>query len=289
MGWLKPEVDLIDPEFRGDWAHLRDQPGDPPAGPATITARGQQVQGLRIDGETVTQEDFVLDGGFDICPVPEMMGLPLMAKRLDGAEASEEPSDAMRSFLLTQLLTAPGLGPPLVRSRHPRHVLVAAAAHSSRANTGDRRGVARGRCRRCYWRGAMACGWGRVTWRACATSSQSCARSTCRRTCRSSTTPRNFAAGFRCGVTPVPSTRRGRQTHAHTRACIAECACANDSCVRTKARPQPLPNPEQARQWEAAFPDVEPALEARYAHYGCIAEYLLRLHLLWSRHSRRAG
>ena len=92
MGWLKPEVDLIDPEFRGDWAHLREQPGDPPAGPATVTARGQRVQGLRIDGDSVTQEEFVLDGGFDVCAVPEMMGLPLMAKRLHGEEAHEEPS-----------------------------------------------------------------------------------------------------------------------------------------------------------------------------------------------------
>jgi len=90
MGWLKPEVDLIDPEFRGDWAHLREQPGDPPAGPATVTVRGQRVQGLRIDGDSVTQEEFVLDGGFDVCAVPEMMGLPLMAKRLHGEEAHEE-------------------------------------------------------------------------------------------------------------------------------------------------------------------------------------------------------
>jgi len=116
MGWLKPEVDLIDPEFRGDWAHLREQPGDPPAGPATVTARGQRVQGLRIDGDSVTQEEFVLDGGFDVCAVPEMMGLPLMAKRLHGEEATEEPCSLMRAFLMTQMMTAPGLGPPLAWS-----------------------------------------------------------------------------------------------------------------------------------------------------------------------------
>ena len=57
MGWLKPEVDLIDPEFRGDWAHLRAQPGDPPAGPVSVTARGERVWGLRLDGDSVTEEE----------------------------------------------------------------------------------------------------------------------------------------------------------------------------------------------------------------------------------------
>ena len=113
MGWLKPEEDLIDPEFRGDWAHLREQPGEPPAGPAATTARGQVVQGLRLDGGSVQPEEFVLDGSFDVCPVPEMMGVPLMAKRLDAADGREEPSDEMRAFVLTRLMTAPGLGLPL--------------------------------------------------------------------------------------------------------------------------------------------------------------------------------
>ena len=63
MGWLRFEVDQID-SIRGDWAHLREQPGDPPAGPATVTTRGQRVPGLRIDGDSVTQEEFVPDGGF---------------------------------------------------------------------------------------------------------------------------------------------------------------------------------------------------------------------------------
>ena len=103
MGWLKPEVDLIDPEFRGDWAHLRAQPGDPPAGPVNVTARGERVWGLRLDGDSVTEEELVLDGGFDVCAVPEMMGLPIMAKRLHGEEAREEPCAATRAFLLTQV------------------------------------------------------------------------------------------------------------------------------------------------------------------------------------------
>ena len=96
-------MDLIDPEFRGDWAHLRAQPGDPPAGPVNVTARGERVWGLRLDGDSVTEEELVLDGGFDVCAVPEMMGLPIMAKRLHGEDAREEPCAATRAFLLTQV------------------------------------------------------------------------------------------------------------------------------------------------------------------------------------------
>lgn len=112
MGWLKPEEDLIDPEFRGDWAHLRERAA-PAATPANTSAVGTTVRGLRLDGAVLAAVEVDLDRGFDVCPVPELLGLPLMAKRLGADEAQEEPDSGMRSLVLNRLMSTPGIGLPL--------------------------------------------------------------------------------------------------------------------------------------------------------------------------------
>ena len=57
MGWLLPEESLIDPELRGDWAHLRERPGEAPGGAVAVTARNSQVTGVRVDGAVLTVEE----------------------------------------------------------------------------------------------------------------------------------------------------------------------------------------------------------------------------------------
>ena len=201
MGWLKPEVDLIDPEFRGDWAHLRAQPGDPPAGPVSVTARGERVWGLRLDGDSVTEEELVLDGGFDVCAVPEMMGLPIMAKRLHGEEAREEPCAVTRAFLLTQLMTAPGLGPPLAWSKAgPLPPVLLARADGLRLGPSD-----------------LAC-------------------------------LREFLAELAEENIPADLPRLYNPAHFRRWIALWTHTCALDA----------------ARRWEAAFEDIEPALEVRF-------------------------
>ena len=113
MGWLKPEEDLIDPEFRGDWAHLRERAAPAAVPEADTSAVGTTVRGLRLDGAVIAVIEVALDRGFDVCPVPELLGVPLMAKRLAPDEAQQEPDGAMRSLVLNRLMSTPGIGLPL--------------------------------------------------------------------------------------------------------------------------------------------------------------------------------
>lgn len=109
MGWLKPEEHLIeDPDFLG-----KVRPTTPPKYKCVVTALGERVQGVRVDGEALADTRVLLDDSFMLSPVLERQGVPLMVKRLDGEVAAADMDVAGRTFV-HKLMTCPELGLPVL-------------------------------------------------------------------------------------------------------------------------------------------------------------------------------
>ena len=133
-GWLKPADSLLEP--KGHWEAHRDPPPDGPVPEPVegVQALGKTVRGLRIgaggsrallnfDLETriskdCVEEEMVLDNTFDFVPVPLLLGVPLMFKRLSFHDVGEEEQKEQELRYETKmyaykLMTTPGLGLPL--------------------------------------------------------------------------------------------------------------------------------------------------------------------------------
>ena len=109
MGWLRPEEYLIeDPDFLG-----KTRPPTPPKYQCIVTALGERVPGVRVDGEAFADDRVVLDDSFALSPVLELQGVPLMIRRLDGEVATTDMGVAGRIFV-HKLMTCPSLGLPLL-------------------------------------------------------------------------------------------------------------------------------------------------------------------------------
>ena len=108
MGWLRPEEYLIeDPDFLG-----KNRPGTPPKYRCVVTALGETVAGVRMDGEVATEEQVLVDSRFVMSPVLERQGVPLLLKRLEG-EASCDLSLETNTFL-HKLMTHAEEGLPML-------------------------------------------------------------------------------------------------------------------------------------------------------------------------------
>jgi len=133
-GWLKPADSLLEP--KGHWEAHRDPPPDGPVPEPVegVQALGKTVCGLRIGAggsrallnfnletrisKDCLEEDMVLDNTFDFVPVPLLLGVPLMFKRLSFHEVGEEEQKEQELRYETKmyaykLMTTPGLGLPL--------------------------------------------------------------------------------------------------------------------------------------------------------------------------------
>ena len=109
MGWLKPEEYLIeDPDFLD-----KARPPTPPRYGCVVTALGENVLGVRIDGEALADDRVLLDDSFALSPVLELQGVPLVIKRLDGEVATADMGVASRTFV-HKLMTCPSLGLPVL-------------------------------------------------------------------------------------------------------------------------------------------------------------------------------
>ena len=131
MGWLKPAESLLEPKGIWEEAHRDPAPDGPVPEPAEgVVALGKTVRGVRLGGkgadriaeldlearnsQDCADHEWLLDNTFDFCPVPLLLGVPLMFKRLDLGEGPQrEELRYETKMYIYKLMTTPGLGLPL--------------------------------------------------------------------------------------------------------------------------------------------------------------------------------
>ena len=130
----RAQESLLEP--KGIWTEAHRDP--PPDGPVPepaegVVADGQTVEGVRIGAAGALEileldlesrkakdclaESFTLDGAtFDYVPIPLLLGIPLMFKRLLDVPTEGEDAEELRyetKMYVYKLMTTPGLGLPL--------------------------------------------------------------------------------------------------------------------------------------------------------------------------------
>ena len=130
----RAQESLLEP--KGIWTEAHRDP--PPDGPVPepaegVVADGQTVEGVRIGAAGALEileldlesrkakdclaESFTLDGAtFDCVPIPLLLGIPLMFKRLLDVPTEGEDAEELRyetKMYVYKLMTTPGLGLPL--------------------------------------------------------------------------------------------------------------------------------------------------------------------------------
>lgn len=131
MGWLKPAESLLEPKGIWEEAHRDPPPDGPVPEPAEgVLALGQRVRGVRIGGKGADRlaeldlearigqdcedHEWDLDETFGFVPVPLLLGVPLMFKRLELGEGPQrEELRYETKMYVYKLMTTPGLGLPI--------------------------------------------------------------------------------------------------------------------------------------------------------------------------------
>jgi len=79
----------------------------------TRASNGTTVEGIMIEGEYLREVEIEVDDGFDECPLPELLGFPLMMKRLPLTPKAQMATNQRWRSLVMKLITEPGIGIPL--------------------------------------------------------------------------------------------------------------------------------------------------------------------------------